>query len=217
MKIIIRLFGIMLLLALIFTVEFVLLSDTFVHIFNQEKLICWFTEAKYYAWIIGIICLILDILLPIPASGVMAALGNVYGIALGSLISFLGSFGAGVTGYVLAWFLGRKGSSFLATNDELERFQKFFNDWGGLAIIVSRIFPILPEIMTILAGLIHMHPVRFVVALILGTLPTSIFFVSLGYFSKEEPILGLAAAIVFPLLIWPFFLKATANHCHEQK
>lgn len=40
----------------------------------------------------------------------------------------------------------------IASDEELDQFQKFFDRWGGIAIIVSRIMPILPEIMALLAS-----------------------------------------------------------------
>ncbi len=94
-----------------------------------------------------------------------------------------------------------------ATDEELERFQSFFDRWGGAAIIGSRILPILPEVVTILAGIAGMHPVRFIVSLLLGTIPTALLFSWIGYASRSTPSYGMGLAVLIPLLLWPLFLK----------
>jgi uncharacterized membrane protein YdjX (TVP38/TMEM64 family) len=155
----------------------------------------------------GIGLLIGDILLPIPATGIMAALGSVYGFLFGALVSIVGSAGAGIVGYLLARMLGKKVTRFLASDEELERFQTFFDKWGGVGIIISRIMPILPEVMAILAGLAKMNWTRFLAALFLGTVPTCFLFSYLGHASRAEPAYGVIVAVLIPLVIWPLFLK----------
>lgn len=67
--------------------------------------------------------------------------------------------------------------------------------------------PILPEVMTILAGLAKMNIGKFLGALFLGTIPTSFLFTYLGYASRTEPGYGVIFAVFIPLAIWPLFLK----------
>ncbi len=202
-----KIFFIILLLAIIFTASFALWGEQFNLIFSQQACTDLFHRIKPYAWLLGIALLLGDIILPIPASGVMAALGSVYGLWLGILFSITGSAAAGFTGYVLARFAGRKIPSLFADQSELDRFQRFFNRWGGSAIIVSRAMPIMPEVMTILAGLAGMSLGRFTIALFLGTVPTSFLFVFLGAYSRNEPVWGVGIAVIIPLFIWPFFLR----------
>jgi uncharacterized membrane protein YdjX (TVP38/TMEM64 family) len=196
-------------LSLVFAASFGLWGDRFEMIFNQQVCAQWFTEIRTWAWAAGIGLLIADLLLPIPATGIMAALGSVYGIWLGGLIAATGSAGAGLTGYGLARLAGRKGIRWLASDEELVRFKTFFDRWGGWGIIISRILPILPEVMTILAGLARMDLKRFNAALLLGTLPTSFLFAFLGHASRNDPGYGIFAAVALPLLLWPIFLLLT--------
>ncbi len=207
MKLLLKILGIVLVLAAIFALEFSLWGDQFDRLFNQQECARWFAEARPYAWALGIGLLVADLILPIPATGIMAALGSVYGIALGTLVATLGSAGAGVTGYLLARSLPEKATRFLASEEEIERFRDLFECWGGGAIIISRIMPILPEVMTILAGLAKMDVTRFLAALLLGTVPTSLLFAYLGYVSRSAPGYGIVAAALIPLSIWPLFLK----------
>jgi uncharacterized membrane protein YdjX (TVP38/TMEM64 family) len=197
----------MLILALLFVAEFALFGQDFEVLFSQQRSIEWFTRIRGYGWAIGIGLLMGDIVLPVPATGIMAALGNVYGISAGALFGVIGSAGAGFIGYGAARCLGTRGRRWLAAEDELERFRRLFDKWGGLAIIVSRIMPVLPEVMTILAGIARMHPLRFAVSLLLGTIPTSLLFAWLGWSSRTMPGYGMLAAVVIPLLIWPVFLR----------
>ncbi|MCB2180965.1 MAG: VTT domain-containing protein [Desulfobulbaceae bacterium] len=197
----------MIFLSLVFIVEFELFGHDFEALFNQQKCIDWFTQIKAYGWLCGIGLLVGDLVLPVPATGIMAALGNVYGILPGAFFGIIGSAGAGFVGYGAARLLGDKGRRYLASDEELDRFQVFFDKWGGAAIILSRILPILPEIMTILAGIARMHPVRFSVSLLLGTVPTCFLFSWIGYSSRSTPVFGIVLAILIPVLLWPIFLR----------
>ncbi|SPD72933.1 membrane hypothetical protein [uncultured Desulfobacterium sp.] len=207
MKLTLKVLATALILALIFAAGFKIWAEQFELLFNQEACVRWFAEIRPHAWAVGIALLLGDILLPVPATGVMAALGSVYGFLPGAFIGLAGSAGAGVTGYAVARYLGKRATRFLASEDEVERFRAFFDKWGGAAIIISRAMPILPEVVSILAGLAGMNFIRFIAALLLGTLPTSLLFSYVGYATRSEPWYGMIAAVVAPLVIWPFFVK----------
>ena len=211
MKLVGKLLILAIVLGLLFAIEFALFGQYFDFTLSQEQCSKWFAEIKPFAWGIGIALLMSDILLPIPASGVMAALGSVYGIWLGAAISAIGSIGAAGTGYLLARLAGRRLIHWLASEEELERFKWFFDRWGGWAIIASRIMPILPEVIAILAGIARMKTSRFIVALLLGTIPTCILFSYLGFTTRETPWYGIGLASVLPLLFWPFFIRLQKN------
>jgi uncharacterized membrane protein YdjX (TVP38/TMEM64 family) len=206
-KLVLKILGLVLLLALLFIAGYEVWGETFELLFSREATISWFSRVKGVAWAWGIGLLVSDIILPVPASGIMAALGNVYGLALGALVGIIGSIAAGVTGYMVARSAGRKATRFLASEEELERFRFLFDRWGGAAIIVSRALPILPEVMSILAGLARMSFSRFLTALLLGTVPTCLLFAAIGQMSRSEPRFGITFAILLPLLLWPIFLR----------
>jgi len=207
LKLILKMLFFMLVLAALFLLEFQLFGQDFEMLFSQQRCVEWFSRIKPYGWAIGIGLLMGDLILPVPATGIMAALGNVYGVIAGTLFSVIGSAGGGFIGYGVARILGRKGSRYLASEEELDRFQRLFDKWGAMAIIISRIMPVLPEVLTILAGIARMHPARFIVSLLLGTFFTSLFFSWIGYSSRSLPGYGILAAVLIPLLIWPVFLK----------
>lgn len=172
MKFFFKVLVIVLLLAALFMAGFELWGEQFEGLFNQEECVRWFAQSRPYAWALGIGFLVADILLPVPATGIMAALGSVYGfLAGGALIGVVGSAGAGIIGYAITRFLGKRATRFIASEEEIERFQVFFDRWGGTAIIISRIMPILPEVMAILAGFAKMNTKKFLFALLLGHYP----------------------------------------------
>lgn len=186
---------------------FLVAGDQFEFVFSQRRCVEWFSMRPATGWIMGLLLLISDIFLPVPASGVMAASGAVYGIWTGTLIGFTGSLLSGVIGYATARLLGKKGSRFIASQEEMERFRYFFDKWGGYAIILSRILPMIPEVVTILAGFSGMKFSRFVASLTAGALPVSLLFASIGNASKTCPSAGIIIAILVPAILWSFFLK----------
>ncbi|HET6442766.1 MAG TPA: VTT domain-containing protein [Phycisphaerae bacterium] len=207
MKLFLKVLGIAVLLAALFMLGFFLWGERFERLFSQRACAEWFAESRSYAWAVAIGLLVADLLLPIPATGVLAALGSVYGVALGALVGAVGSTLAGLAGYGLARLAGRRGARRLASEEELARFQSIFNRWGGYAVLVSRALPILPEVMAVLAGLARMRFSRFLAALLLGASATALVFAWLGYASREAPWWGLLTATVIPLAVWPVFVR----------
>ncbi len=189
-------------LSFLFLASFALVGDWMETFFSFQKCSEWFLSLKPFAWLIGISALIGDILLPLPATGIMAALGNVYGFWIGFLYSFIGSFCAGMIGYFITRLFGERGAKFFASKEEREEFKNVFNKFGGIAVIFSRMLPILPEVVTVLAGFAKMRLKLFIPALILGTLPTAAFFSYLGTIGKENSNFGIIVAVFLPAIIW---------------
>lgn len=207
MKLIIKILVIFLILTVGTVLIYYFFGDQADLFLSREKCIAWFSGQKRFAWMAGILLLVSDIVLPIPATGVMAAIGNVYGVWNGTVINSVGSAIAGITGYLVARFIGRQGIRYIATEPELERFKNFFDDWGGYAVIISRIMPVMPEVITILAGFSKMKFSRFLAALFAGTVPVSFFFSLVGANSVFDTGTGIIIAILIPVMIWPVFLK----------
>lgn len=207
MKLIIKIILLFILMTFTFIIVYEICGQHFELFFSQEKCIEWFSRIKPFAWIIGIVLLIFDILLPVPATGIMAALGAVYGPWTGGIVSAAGSVCAGLIGYLIAKFLGQKASTRIASQEEVERFKLFFDRWGAYAVILSRIMPIIPEVTTILAGLSRMNFQRFFWALLAGSLPFSFLFSWVGSYSGFTPGTGILLAVLVPAFLWPFFIK----------
>ena len=186
--------------------SFALWGDWFEAQLKQDEMQKWISEAQSYAWIIAIALLVGDLILPIPATPIMAALGIVYGPLLGGLIAAAGSTLAALCGYGIARWAGKNLLRRIASEDELARFHHFYDNWGGATIILSRSLPVLPEIMSVLAGLAKMHIGRFLVAVLLGAVPTGIFMAWVGHAARESTATALVAVTIAPVLLWPVYL-----------
>ncbi len=209
MKLIVKTLALFFVLSLFFAAGFYFFGDQTERVFSRERCVTWFADQKDIAWIFGILLLVSDILLPIPATGIMAALGSVYGLMVGTLIGFAGSVLAGITGYGTARFLGKKAALVLATQEELLRFKSFFDAFGAYAIIISRVMPILPEVITVLAGFSNMRFRRFFFSLAAGTLPVALLFTWMGTGNAFGGTFGMILAVAVPVLIWPVVAKFT--------
>jgi len=136
--------------------------------------------------------LTIDVFLPIPSSLVMIANGAIFGFVLGTAFSILGSIAAALLGY----WLGVSGSNIInrfIPQDQQEKAKGLFEQWGALAVIVTRPIPILAETISIVSGISRMKLRRFVLAAILGIVPASALYAYSG---------DIAASSVSKLLIF---------------
>ena len=161
-----------------------------------------------WAWAAGIGLLVADLVLPVPATAVMAALGMLYGRGL---VGAAGSCLAGGLAYGACRMLGRRAAVFLAGEADLARSERFFARRGGWAVALSRWMPILPEAVACLAGLSRMPPARFFLALACGSLPMAFTFAALGDAAAQRPMLALAVSAVAPLALWPLARRLTGK------
>ena len=78
-----RLVAVFLSLALVVIVPFLIWGSDFERAFSAEAAVSWLRHYGAWAWAAGIALLVSDLILPIPATAVMTALGLVYGTLLG--------------------------------------------------------------------------------------------------------------------------------------
>jgi uncharacterized membrane protein YdjX (TVP38/TMEM64 family) len=169
--------------------------------FGSEEYQEWLVSIRPYAWMVGIGLIVSDLFLPIPAVPIMAAMGATYGAVVGGIIATAGTMLAGLVAYALARLLGLKAARWLADEDDLADLQRFFDSWGAAGIIASRSLPVVPEVMTVLAGLAKMHIGRFLLALALGSIPVGFVFAWLGDTAEISSSLLLILTLV-PACVW---------------
>lgn len=170
----------------------------------------WLISIRPYAWLIGIGLIVGDLVLPVPTPPVMATLGAIYGAVLGGLIAAAGSILAGLTAYGVARLLGRKGTRFLASDHELAEFRRFFDSWGVAGIIASRALPVLPEVLTLLAGLAGMHLGRFTLSLAIGSLPVGLLVAWAGETAGFSSTLLLVLTLI-PAALWVAYVLLSSR------
>lgn len=173
--------------------------------FASEAYQARLVSARPYAWFIGISLIVGDLVLPIPTPPIMATMGVLYGTLLGGLIAACGSVLAGMMAYGVARLLGRRGIERLAKEHELAEFRRFFDSWGTAGIIASRALPVVPEILTLLAGTAHMHFGRFVLALVIGSVPVGFLLAWAGESAGQSSRLLLVLTLI-PAGLWCAYL-----------
>lgn len=158
----------------------------------------WMKGHLLTAAIIGISLLALDIFLPVPATIVMITHGALFGVFWGTAISLFGSLVSGGLGF----YLGRRGGPILKKwipESEQKRANQILQQWGLLAVIVSRPVPIISESIAIMAGTGSLKWGSFCLATIAGALPASFLYAYTGAtaisFDSMVAIFGLVLLI----------------------
>jgi uncharacterized membrane protein YdjX (TVP38/TMEM64 family) len=167
------------------------------------------TLRKYesWAWAVGIALIWVDLVLPVPQTAVIAALGIIYGTLLGGLLGSIGLFTGGLLGYVLMFTSARRFAQRVVGPKSLHKMESLFDSGGAWAIVLSRSLPYsIPEAMVFLAGLAGMPMGKFSTALTIGSVPTAFVFAAIGAGWADQPILALVASYVLPILLLPIVL-----------
>lgn len=94
-------------------------------------------------------------------------------------VSIAGAIGCNVGSVVAYWigaaggrpFITRYGRFVLLDNHDLERAERFFARYGGIAVFLGRLLPIVRTFIALPAGIARMSQVRFHVYTFLGSLP----------------------------------------------
>lgn len=153
---------------------------------------------------LGVGLLIADVVAPVPSSVVMVALGALYGVIGGTLLSTVGGLGAALSGYLIGRLTGPKGRS-LASPAAWARADAFFQRWGAFAILMSRPVPIVAETVAVLAGMSRARPGRVTLAALFGSLPVAAMYAFIGNAAVESSLAALLAVVALgALALWVF-------------
>lgn len=190
-------------LILIFLAPLLIFGDTFDVGWSGESSVVRLRSYGDWAWAVGIGLIVADLLLPIPATAVMATLGIIYGPYVGGLVSGIGSFLAGAIAYGATRAIGQRAAERLAGKRDLARTERFFQRAGGYAVAFSRPLPLLPEVIACLAGLAKMKPRVFFSSLALGSFVTGFSFAVIGHAGSDHPALAIVVGSAVPFAAWP--------------
>ena len=164
-------------------------------------------EYGSWAWALGIALIWADLVLPIPQTAVIAALGIIYGTLLGGLLGSLGLITSGLLGYLLMLTSARRFVQRFVGPQSLHKMESLFDHGGAWAIVLTRSLPYsVPEGMVFLAGLAGMPLRKFTIALTIGSVPTAFAFAAVGAGWADQPILALLVSYVLPILLLPIAL-----------
>jgi uncharacterized membrane protein YdjX (TVP38/TMEM64 family) len=199
----VRIAGIFLALALIVIVPFLIWGHGFEARFSVGGAVDWLEARGDQAWIAGVGLLIADLVLPLPSTAIISALGYLHGTWLGGLAGALGTTLSGLVGYELCRRFGRGVARRLAGTRDLARTEQWFATKGGWTVALARSLPILAEVVCCMAGLARMPRAIFVGALICGSVPFAFVFAAVGAAGRTAPTIALALSVVLPALLWP--------------
>jgi uncharacterized membrane protein YdjX (TVP38/TMEM64 family) len=139
----------------------------------------WLEQAGVLAGFAGVCLLVSDVALPVPSSLVMVAHGALFGVAIGTLLSLVGSTGAALVGFAI----GRRGGPLLARLvpvEERRQADRLLIRWGMLAIIVTRPVPLLAETTAIVVGTSPLGWGRVALAALAGSVPSALLYALTG-------------------------------------
>jgi uncharacterized membrane protein YdjX (TVP38/TMEM64 family) len=123
--------------------------------------------------------LLADVFIPIPSSVIMIAHGAAFGVLWGFALSLVAS----VAGAMIGWWIGNRGSALMdriITPEEKRQANEFILRYGMLAIIVSRLLPIVAETVAIMSGTTSLGWKRVLVATTLGSIPPALIYAIAG-------------------------------------
>jgi uncharacterized membrane protein YdjX (TVP38/TMEM64 family) len=160
-----------------------------------------------WAWAAGIALIWADLVLPVPQTVVIAALGIIYGTVLGGLLGSVGLITGGLLGYVLMLTSARHGLRRFVGRQSLRKMESLFERAGAWAIVLTRSLPYsIPEATVVLAGLAGMPLRKFAAALAVGSVPTAFAFAAIGAGWADQPVLAFVVSYVLPILLLPVAL-----------
>ena len=189
-------------LAVVLCIPFLIWGDQFMQWFTGDAALAWIRSWGAWGWLAVIGLLVSDLFLPIPATPVMSAAGYLYGTLIGGLVSAVGSFAAGMAGYGLCRAFGRNIAVRLAGEKELAEHDTLFQRSGPWLVAASRWLPLLPEVISCLAGLTRMPARTFTLALICGSVPMSFVYAAIGAAGQENPKLAIGFSVLVPPVLW---------------
>jgi len=202
MLIAMRLIAWFLALAILFLTSWMIWGGGWEARFNLDGSVAWLRNAGPWAWAVGIGLLVADLLLPVPGTVVMSALGFIYGPWLGGLIAGAGSMAAGLAGYGVGRCFGEKSARRWLGNIDFEKGRLLFGRGGGWLVSLSRALPILPEVITCTAGLVRMPFGKFLLALACGSLPMGFLFAIIGAAGRDAPGWSMILSLIIPAFLW---------------
>jgi len=170
--------------------------------FTLDGSVRWLESAGPWAWAVGILLLAADLLLPVPSTVVISALGFIYGTFAGGLIAGIGLMCAGLAGYGVGRLFGERLARRWLGDRDFEKGRVLFANGGGWVVALSRALPILPEAVSCMAGLVRMPFGQFLTSLACGSLPMGFLFAAIGRAGHVSPGWAFALSLIVPAVLW---------------
>jgi len=188
-------------LILFVVIPFLIWGEALTDLMSPDPETGSYGENEGWMWAIGIGLLVADIFIPIPTTAIIAGLGIIYGPVVGAFVAIIGSVMAAVCGYAIGRWLGRPiAQRFLG--DAMAGGERIFAAYGGWIVAASRWLPVLPEVVSMVAGVSRFHFATFFFAALCGVIPFCIVFAIVGHLGAEQPVWTMIASALVPLALW---------------
>ena len=146
----------------------------------------------------GFSLLSLDVVLPVPSSIVLTAMGATLGFAVAAVVGTAGLTCAAVAGYAGGRLGHSRSERWLG--DEAPMLRDRLERHGMAIVVLTRPVPVLAEVVTFLCGCGAMSRSRFLVASILGNAVTASAFAAAGSIASARGAAGWLALVGVLLL-----------------
>ena len=136
-------------------------------------------EGGWIAAVTGGGLLLADVFIPIPSSVIMITHGVIFGILGGFVLSLVASVG----GAMIGWWVGHRGGRWMdriVSPKEKAQANDFIVRYGLLAIIISRLIPIVAETVAIMSGTTNLGWKRVLIATTIGAAPPALIYAIAG-------------------------------------
>lgn len=122
------------------------------------------------------------VIAPLPGSLIASANGAVFGIWVGTLLSWLGGLLGGSVAFAIARWLGADAAQRFLGRTRLAAFNELGEREGFWAVLVARLIPLISfDLISYLAGLSTMRYRHFLLATSIGMLPGTFAWTALGH------------------------------------
>ncbi len=173
--------------------------------FATDTLLDFIRSDSPWTALLGILAICADLVIPMPAHAIMTSFGMTRGWFAGGLLGATGTFSAGVLAYWLCRMLGQRAVIYIAGQASAARLHAFFERYGLWAIAVSRWIPLVPEVVSCLAGATHMSHGRFLTGNLIGSLTVGFAYATLGAMSSVPAAVLFSLSVIVPLCCLALF------------
>jgi uncharacterized membrane protein YdjX (TVP38/TMEM64 family) len=198
MRELIRVLLIVVVALLIPIVPFLALGESF-----EQKVSGWLhAEPTPTAAAVSIGILVSDILLPVPSSIVLIVNGHLFGVAYGTVVSWLGVTVGAVLGFALARAFGRPLAKRLCREDDMTRIEHLTGRHGPTVLVLTRALPVLAEATVLLMGATELSWRRFFLPVALSNLGLAVAYAAVGSLAGHDYgfLIALSASVAVPAL-----------------
>lgn len=157
-----------------------------------------------YVVLAVIILLFADLFIAVPTLTICILSGYFLGWLTGGLASTAGMMLAGIVGYWICWAIGQKFLMRIYKDPKkLTEMQNIFSEHSTSVILMCRAMPILPEVVSCMAGANKMPFFRFMMYYCISTIPYAFIAAYAGSKSSlTNPTPAILTAMGISLVLW---------------